>query len=128
MESHDGAIVEKVVRRSGLSITELARRCNVNRRSVYNWFNQKTLKLDVIIKIGGVLEHDFSQEFPESFDKKEFAGIKHISDPDEQEEEQPDQNNIHYWMSKYIVLLEKYNELLQNQNPKDSFFNPIKRY
>ncbi len=110
MELHTGAIVERVVRRSGVSITELARRTSVNRRSVYNWFNQKRLKLDVICKIGNVLGHDFSLEFPNYFPKSDSgSGKKSLSIA-------IDDNNasesVYYWMNKYIALLEKYNELL----------------
>jgi|SRR6476661_11109705 len=113
MELHTGEIVERVVRRNGVSISELARRMNVNRRSVYNWFQQKTLKLDLICKIGYVLGHDFSVEFPDAFGEKGFAIMEHLVDSmDENHESGEYPQSIHYWMNKYITLLEKYNELL----------------
>jgi len=109
MEVHTGAIVERVVRRSGVSITELARRTHVNRRSVYNWFNQKRLKLDIICKIGYVLGHDFSVEFPNLFPKDEFTQMKKLV---ETRDEVENAESVYFWMNKYIALLEKYNELL----------------
>lgn len=109
MEVHTGAIVERVVRRSGVSITELARRTHVNRRSVYNWFNQKRLKLDIICKIGYVLGHDFSIEFPNLFPKDEFTQMKRLV---ETRDEVENSESVYYWMNKYITLLERYNELL----------------
>ena len=115
MEQHTGAIVERVVRRSGLSITELARRIHVNRRSVYNWFEQKTLKLDIIQKIGCVLGHDFSVEFPEYFDKGELTQMKRLIDTPMEDSSPAQGENVYFWMNKYITLLEKYNELLRKQ-------------
>ena len=120
MELHTGAIVERVVRRSGVSITELARRTHVNRRSVYNWFNQKRLKLDIICKIGCVLGHDFSIEFPNFFPKDEFTQMKRLM---ETREEAENTESVYFWMNKYIALLEKYNELLLRSSDKDGDMN-----
>ncbi|MBS7566826.1 TetR/AcrR family transcriptional regulator [Mucilaginibacter sp. Bleaf8] len=113
MNKHYGQIVEKVIRRDGYSISELARLMNVNRRSIYNWFNKKRLKTEVIYRIGGVLSYDFSKEFPELFRTNEFEYLANnpetSSDNDEQQAEQAPTD---HWKDKYITLLEKYNELL----------------
>jgi transcriptional regulator with XRE-family HTH domain len=117
MESNAGQIVERVVRRNKVSISELARRMQVNRRSVYNWFDQKTLKIEIICKIGHVLNHDFSVDFPEAFGERGFAAMEKIVDSmDEHDHKQP--NSVHYWMVKYISLLEKYNELLSYETAR----------
>ena len=123
MELNAGQIVERVVRRNKVSISELARRMRVNRRSVYNWFDQKTLKIDIICKIGNVLNHDFSVDFPEAFGERGFAVMeKMVDEMDENEHKHP--NSVHYWMVKYISLLEKYNALLsQDAVRKDIIAN-----
>lgn len=114
MELNAGQIVERVVRRNKVSISELARRLQVNRRSVYNWFDQKTLKIDIICKIGHVLNHDFSVDFPEAFGERGFAAMENlIESVSDNEHKHP--NSVHYWMVKYISLLEKYNELLSHE-------------
>ena len=114
MELNAGQIVERVVRRNKVSISELARRLQVNRRSVYNWFDQKTLKIDIICKIGHVLNHDFSVDFPEAFGERGFAAMENlIESVSDSEHKHP--NSVHYWMVKYISLLEKYNELLSHE-------------
>jgi hypothetical protein len=128
MDSNAGQIVERVVRRNKVSISELARRMQVNRRSVYNWFDQKSLKIDIICKIGHVLNHDFSVDFPEAFGERGFATMEKIVEAmDEGEHKQP--NSVYYWMVKYISLLEKYNELLSHETAgKESEQNPeVKR-
>jgi hypothetical protein len=122
MELNAGQIVERVVRRNKVSISELARRMQVNRRSVYNWFDQKTLKIDIICKIGHVLNHDFSVDFPEAFGERGFAVMEKIVDEmDDKEHKQP--NSVHYWMVKYISLLEKYNALLSQEPTNKDFGN-----
>lgn len=111
MELHHGQTVERIIRRNGYSIAELARIIQVNRRSVYNWFNQRHLKPEIIFRIGSVLNHDFSTEFPSLFVKGETIGKNtvHFTESAEQVTGMEESN----WKDKYIDLLEKYNELLQ---------------
>lgn len=111
MELHHGQTVERIIRRNGYSIAELARIIKVNRRSVYNWFNQRHLKPEIIFRIGSVLNHDFSSEFPSLFVKGETIGKNtlHYAESAENTSGLEDSN----WKDKYIDLLEKYNELLQ---------------
>lgn len=114
MNKHYGQVVEKVIRRNGYSISELARSMEVNRRSVYNWFNQKRLNTEIIHRIAGVLNHDFSNELPELFTAKtvvEESGAL-ITDQSLNTQQINLQTGEAYWKDKYIVLLERYNELL----------------
>jgi lambda repressor-like predicted transcriptional regulator len=115
MDKHYGQIVELVIRKNGYSISELARMTHVNRRSVYNWFNQKYLKTEIIYRIGCILKHDFSVEFPDLFTKEDFKAIYAPKTVDSQDAifwELPDH---HIWKDKYISLLEQYNKMLLNQ-------------
>jgi AcrR family transcriptional regulator len=111
MERHAGAIVEKVIRSSGISIAELARRVRVDRRSLYNWFEQKDLKIDAIARIGYVLGYDFGAEFPE------LQSLQKIVDNNKSRDAITNDlsEDSEYWKSKYIALLENYNELLTKQ-------------
>ncbi|MDO7744642.1 MAG: helix-turn-helix domain-containing protein [Pedobacter sp.] len=112
MELHNGQIVERIIRRNGHSISELARLTKVNRRSVYNWFNQRHLKPEIIFRIGCVLNYDFSSEFPNLFSKDEFIR-QHAPDPmDMLPKMKTAHGNVTDWKDKYIDLLEKYNQLL----------------
>jgi transcriptional regulator with XRE-family HTH domain len=121
MEQHFGQIVEKVIRRDGYSISELARLTNVNRRSVYNWFKQKRLKPEIIYRIGYALNYDFSNDFPKLFTVNEFKTAKTnlmLLDNNQSKPEEEPAND--YWKDKYITLLEKYNDLLKSNVIKDS--------
>lgn len=112
MRYHAGAIVEKAVRRSGISIAELARRINVNRRSLYNWFDQEILGVETICKIGYVISYDFSTDFPDLQLAEKYQQLRAMSG---QAETANTQEAINYWKNKYIHILEKYNELLSKQ-------------
>ena len=112
-----GEIVELVIRRNNLSISELSRRLHVSRRSVYNWFDQTDLSLDVICKIGEVLDYDFSLEFPDLFNRRKLKSI----DMTHELQEETQQNSVNYWRNKYISLLEKHNEILSDHSPASPY-------
>jgi hypothetical protein len=107
MSTHHGGIIEKVIRREGPSLTDLAKILNVNRRSIYNWFMQQRLKPETIIRIGRAMKHDFSVEFPELFVSGDFKDQPAIKVELE--------NDFNGWKEKYIDLLERYNILLESK-------------
>lgn len=108
-----GQVIEEVIRKDHVKISELSRKLHVSRRTIYNWFVQEKLSFDIICKIGIAIKHDFSKEFPD-----DFARIDHEIGADKEET-----TNIvfpgsaGYWMNKYIILLEKYSELLSHRYP-----------
>ncbi len=108
---NNGEIVELVIRRNNYSISELSRKLNVSRRSIYNWFTQKNLSIEVIYKIGEALGYDFSIDFPEIYHHKRVVDINHINIESNLDY---NQNSANYWRNKYIVLLEKHNEILSD--------------
>jgi plasmid maintenance system antidote protein VapI len=116
MDKHYGEIIERTIRRNGYSISELSRLMSVNRRSIYNWFNQPKFKTDIIFKIGCALKHDFSVEFPELFSSEEFQKAfsqkKFAAEVNVLEE----MEKVNYWKDKYINLLEDYTQALSMQS------------
>lgn len=111
MELHHGQTIERIIRRNGFSITELARLTNVNRRSVYNWFNQRHLKPEIIYRIGAVINHDLSTVFPSLYQYDEFIQ-QDITTNEEEVETQELNVEGNIWKDKYIELLERHNQLL----------------
>lgn len=109
MERDAGAIVERVVRRSGLGIAELARILHVDRRSIYYWFKQPNLKVEILYKIGDAVGYDFSKDFPHLVKKTEGQELGFADNGSIAPEES---GTLDYWKNKYIKLLEKYNDLL----------------
>ena len=116
MDKHYGQIVELTIRKQGFSISELARLANINRKCVYNWFNQKYLKPEIIHRVGRFISHDFSVEFPELFTEDDFLLDLDITGSFSSHSTEPD--GAMNWKDRYIDLLEKYNSLLLEQYQK----------
>jgi lambda repressor-like predicted transcriptional regulator len=108
MSEHHGETIEKVIRREGHSLTDLAIQIGVNRRSVYNWFLQRRLKPEIIVKIGKAIKHDFSVEFPQQFVSADFE----VPLPSAPLMDTTNNEKINVWKEKYIDLLERYNFIL----------------
>ncbi len=115
MKLNAGEIVEHAVRRQNVNISELSRRMKVNRRTLYNWFQQKSLNADVICGIGEVINYDFSKDFNEELEinKNKLKTKERLLSP-KFIKEYGGQESVYYWMEKYISLLEDYKKLLQS--------------
>jgi len=61
---HRGQIVEKAVKQSNFSITEVARHCNVSRMTVYRFFEYADLDWDRIVEIYRLLGRSVHEDFP----------------------------------------------------------------
>jgi lambda repressor-like predicted transcriptional regulator len=110
-----GQIIERRVRICGYSISALARLVNVNRRSVYNWFNQPMLKTDIIYQIGHAIEHDFSIEFPDLFKPEDFQFDKKNLLSIEQRMLQIEAEKELIWKERYLALLERFTKLREEE-------------
>lgn len=109
---HAGEVIEKAVRRSGISITETGRRLHVTRRSLYNWFKKEELDRALIYQLGDAIGHDFSADFPTLYDKH-FDYFKRLTQAKQTGEYRDD---AEFWRLKYLSILKKYNDLLSGQS------------
>lgn len=126
MKLNAGEIVEHAVRRQNVNISELSRRMKVNRRTLYNWFQQKSLNADVICGIGQVINYDFSKDFNEELETSKLKSKERVLNP-KINKEYVAQESVYYWMEKYITLLEDYKKLLQNSSSYDSRYESMNR-
>jgi len=126
MKLNAGEIVEHAVRRQNVNISELSRRMKVNRRTLYNWFQQKSLNADVICGIGQVINYDFSKDFNEELETSKLKSKERVLNP-KINKEYVAQESVYYWMEKYITLLEDYKKLLQNSSSYDSRYESMSR-
>ena len=107
---HRGEIIEKVVRESGIPISIIAKSLKKSRQFVYNIFGNPNVPVDIIVLIGKITHHDFSQEFKDLI----VAPKKYKVVPSTETLNEDDQNNdANHWRTKYLEVLEKYNQLLQ---------------
>ena len=109
-KKHRGEIVDKVVRQSGFALNKLAKRLKISRNTLYNRFKDPELKDDFILDIGNIINYDFKRHFPD------------LKREDEEDEDRFIGGNQVYLDKetvkmlelgkKYMVLLERYNDLL----------------
>lgn len=93
--SHRGQIVKEAVKSSGINISELSRKLNICRKTVYNIFEKEMVSLEYLKMIGFILNFDFSKKIPELQNDSLLI------------------ENDMLWKDKYISLLEEYNQLLK---------------
>jgi hypothetical protein len=115
MPLHHGHIIERIVRKNGHSISDVARLVKVNRRSIYNWFNLATLNSDIIYQIGHAIKHDFSVEFPDFFKPKDFIFQNKASFSAEDLDRQLEAEKELLWKERYLELLERYTKLIEER-------------
>jgi len=118
---HKGNIIEKIIRKQRFPITLLAKRLGVSRQHVYNIFENPDVSLELMLKIGKIIQHDFSAELKDLAQIPLEYKLEALTKPDISFE------TVNYWKSKYFELLEQHktllksNQLLLEQNLKAYF-------
>lgn len=105
---HKGAILEKAVRASGMSLASLTKKLNRSRRWIYDAFENPNLSIDYILEIGKVIHHDFTDDIDEL---KKYRSMAHETGNSFIDKKPED--TVMFWKEKYMGLLEKYNGLLE---------------
>jgi predicted transcriptional regulator len=104
---HRGEIIKIAVYKSGFSISELAKRLGKSRRWMYLMFENNSVSLDIVLQIGKIIHHDFSDTI-----KELSTSLKVNESPTAYEKEEI---STDYWKNKYLKLLEEYNLLLKQR-------------
>jgi transcriptional regulator with XRE-family HTH domain len=115
-EIHMGQLLERVVRKKELNITELAKAIGVQRRTLYNWFSSRVLSPEILHRISKVIVYDFEQ--PEQLPTIIAPSIVDLAT------DLVTVKNEEYWKDRYIDLLERYSEIL-NSNLSERFLEPV---
>ncbi|RZJ94994.1 MAG: hypothetical protein EOO60_01655 [Hymenobacter sp.] len=120
--AHQGEILQEAIKNSGISITRIVEELGITRPTIYRKFKDDTLDANLVKSIGQIIGHDFSQDFTilqqsslpfvtqplrqvvTSFVTPRVTASHNLeSDPTKQ---------LLTLQTKYIALLEAYNELL----------------
>ncbi|WP_439881863.1 hypothetical protein ACSX1A_01630 [Pontibacter sp. MBLB2868] len=124
---HRGETIREAIKASGVAIGVVAEKLGVSRKTLYNKFKESSIPYSFILRLGEVIHHDFSQEFPHLSKsvKKESPMPQAPSNTnlllpfDGEPEATPKPGNLKECEAelvtlqrKYIALLEKFNELL----------------
>ncbi|MBC5992644.1 helix-turn-helix domain-containing protein [Pontibacter cellulosilyticus] len=125
--THRGEIIREAIKASGVAVGVVADKLGISRKTLYNKFKESSIPFSFILKLGEVIHHDFSQEFPHLSKsvKKEPAlpqmpaSTNLLLPFDGEPAGTPKPNNMKECEAelvalqrKYIALLEKFNELL----------------
>ena len=112
MISHQGEIVEKVVRSSGKKITVIAKELGMSRENLYDIFKRPEVPIAILIQLGKIVNHDFTQNFPEYFnilneDQSEYSLLPERLKRIEKE--------LEMFKEKCMILMEQNNLLMTNK-------------
>ncbi len=102
---HQGEILEKAIRESGVKISVISKRTGYSRSHIYNLFSQTKISIDTFLSIGKIIHHDFGTAI------KEVNKLTTLKTPSAIAAEQT-------WKEKYFELLEEYNLLLKKEFKK----------
>ena len=106
--THRGQTVEKIVRKSGYSLTKLAEKLYISRNTLYNRFDNANLPYRFIIEVGNVIHYDFTLDFPEIKKDPNLASENSLFNSAKEDKAA----NLWRVEGKYAYLLEKYTKLL----------------
>ena len=120
--AHQGEIMQEAIKSSGISITRIVEELGITRPTIYRKFKEETLDTNFVRSVGQIIGHDFSQDFTmsqqaalpfvtyavrsnvtNSVTPRVTSPVKLDSDAASQ---------LLALQTKYIALLEAYNELL----------------
>jgi hypothetical protein len=60
---HQGEILQEAIKRSGISITRIVEELGITRPTIYRKFKEETLDANFVKNIGQIIGHDFATDF-----------------------------------------------------------------
>ena len=119
---HQGEILQEAIKNSGISITRIVEELGITRPTIYRKFKDETIDYSFVRRIGDIINHDFSNDFTSvqqsslpfvtpsvilAVTNSVTTRVTPVQNPDSDASKQ-----LLMLQSKYIALLEAYNELL----------------
>ena len=119
---HQGEILQEAIKNSGISITRIVDELGITRPTIYRKFKEDTLDYSFVKKVGEIIGHDFSADFTPSEQGVLPLSVQNVtrivtqpvtSSPVTVHPSELDPvKQLMALQTKYISLLEAYNELL----------------
>ena len=119
---HQGEILQEAIKNSGISITRIVDELGITRPTIYRKFKEDTIDYSFVKKVGDIINHDFSHDFT-PVQQSTFPFVTNtvrqvvtnsitprLASIQSTDNDLPKQLLI--LQTKYIALLESYNELL----------------
>jgi transcriptional regulator with XRE-family HTH domain len=119
---HQGEILQEAIKNSGISITRIVEELGITRPTIYRKFKEETIDYSFVKKVGDVINYDFSEDFT-LLQQPALSFVTPVVRPtvlsNVTSRVTPSQNiapdttkQLLDLQTKYIALLEAYNELL----------------
>lgn len=106
---HRGQLLEDAVKASRIKKEEVASRAGYQRASYYKHIKEPALPYHILTAYGKAIKHDFTEYLP---DMPKYM----LEEPDSQYNQpaslEDARQQIDYWKTKYIELLERFNALV----------------
>jgi DNA-binding Lrp family transcriptional regulator len=119
---HQGEILQETIKNSGISITRIVEELGITRPTIYRKFKEETIDYNFVKRIGVIIGHDFANDFtslqqsslpfvtPDSSVTAKSVVTPRVTSP--QMADNSVSSQLLALQTKYIALLEAYNELL----------------
>ncbi|PJJ48352.1 helix-turn-helix domain-containing protein [Hymenobacter chitinivorans] len=119
---HQGEILQEAIKNSGISITRIVEELGITRPTIYRKFKEDNLDYAFVKRVGEIIGHDFSNDFTSlqqavlPFATSTVTNTNNVTvTPRSNVLQTADSDPVKQLMAlqtKYIALLEAYNELL----------------
>ena len=119
---HQGEILQEAIKSSGISITRIVEEMGITRPTIYRKFKEETVDYNFVKRVGAVIGHDFTNDFTVLL-QSSLPFVTHepsvtirptvtrgVTMPVVVDNSLS--NQLSALQTKYIALLEAYNELL----------------
>ena len=119
---HQGEILQESIKNSGISITRIVEEMGITRPTIYRKFKESIIDYNFVTRVGVIINHDFSNDFT-SVQQSALpfvtplpktsvtASVTSRVTPVQNSDSDPSRQLLTL-QTKYIALLEAYNELL----------------
>ena len=119
---HQGEILQEAIKNSGISITRIVEEMGITRPTIYRKFKESVIDYNFVTRVGVIINHDFSSDFT-SVQQSALpfvtplpktsvtASVTSRVTPVQNSDSDPSRQLLTL-QTKYIALLEAYNELL----------------
>lgn len=119
---HQGQILQEAIKSSGVSITHLVEELGITRPTIYRKFKEATIDYNFVKQVGEIIGHDFSNDFT-PLQQSSLPFVQNVTRTAAQSSvtarvttpqnaDNDTARQLTQLQSKYITLLEAYNELL----------------
>jgi len=120
--AHQGEILQEQIKNSGISITRIVEELGITRPTIYRKFKDETLDYEFVKRVGDIIGHDFSNDFT----VLQQSSLPFVTSNNQKTSVTPalqrntatvttpssSAEQLLSLQTKYIALLEAYNELL----------------